>query len=110
MTDLKFTCEDEKATFLLRAARLYDEGLRLLPEWIPVSKEMPKEKPSLITGYTTSDPVLVTFVCANSPEPWPRNTVVCECMSWNGKFHHKSYSGDYKAIAWMPKPGPAKEG
>lgn len=47
MTNIQFVCEDEKATFLLRAARLYDEGLRILPEWIPVTQEIPPEKPTI---------------------------------------------------------------
>ena len=31
MTKLEFVCSDEKATFLLRAARLFDEGVELEP-------------------------------------------------------------------------------
>lgn len=40
MTKLEFTCSDEKSVFLLRAARLYDEGVKLEPvrhgQWIPI--------------------------------------------------------------------------
>ena len=31
MTKLEFTCSDEKSVFLLKAARLYDEGVKLEP-------------------------------------------------------------------------------
>ena len=82
-----------------------------IQQWIPVDQEMPKEHKSMIPNWgTVSDPVLVAFVCTTSPEPYPKNCVVCETMSRNGVFTHKSYSGEYKAIAWMSKPKPPKEG
>lgn len=43
MTHLEFYCSDEKATALLKAARLYDEGVELEPvrhgEWKQVSDD-----------------------------------------------------------------------
>ena len=85
---------------------LIAKGVTLL-KWTPVEQEMPKEHKSMIPNWgTVSDPVLVAFVCTTSTEPYPKNCVVCEAMSRNGVFTHKSYSGDYKAIAWMPKPKP----
>jgi hypothetical protein len=81
-----------------------------IQQWIPVEQEMPKEHKSMIPNLgTVSDPVLVAFVCTTSTEPYPKNCVVCEAMSRNGRFSHKSYAGEYKAIAWMPKPKPPKE-
>lgn len=80
-----------------------------IQQWIPVEQEMPKEHKSMIPNCgTVSDPVLVSFVCTTSSEPYPKNCVVCETMSRNGVFNHKSYAGEYKAIAWMPKPKPPK--
>ena len=44
MTKLELTCSDEKATFLLRAARLYDEGVELEPvrhgSWKHIKKHL----------------------------------------------------------------------
>lgn len=78
--------------------------------WIPVTERMPEERESVVPNWgTVSKPVLVAFVCTTSEEPYPQNCVVCETMSHNGVFNHKSYSGEYKAIAWMPKPSPPKE-
>lgn len=54
MTKLEFTCSDEKSVFLLKAARLYDEGVKLEPvrhgEWIPSSLD-------------PDDPYFVCSVC-----------------------------------------------
>lgn len=76
-------------------------------KWTPIAEGMPKEHRSFIPGYgTVSNPVLVTFVNTTCSEPWPNNCIVCEAISRNGVFMHKSYSGAYKAIAWMPKPKP----
>ena len=78
--------------------------------WIPVTERMPEEHESIVPNWgTVSKPLLVAFVCTTSEEPYPKNCVVCETMSHNGMFTHKSYSGDYKAIAWMLKPMPPKE-
>lgn len=82
-----------------------------IQKWIPVEQEMPKEHDTLIPILGTfSDPVLVLFKCTTSSEPYPKNCVVCETVSRDGVFTHKSYSGDYKAIAWMPKPKPPEGG
>lgn len=78
--------------------------------WIPVTERMPEEHESIVPNWgTVSKPLLVAFVCTTSEEPYPKNCVVCETMSHNGMFTHKSYSGEYKAIAWMLKPMPPKE-
>lgn len=42
MTHLEFTCSDEKATALIRASRLYDEGIEPA-EWISVKERLPKD-------------------------------------------------------------------
>lgn len=111
MTKLEFTCTEEKSVFLLKAARLYDEGLRELPEWISSEKEMPKERPSAIAGLGYfSAPVLVTWVDKTSENPRPQDRFVREGYTRNGKFVNKSYNGDLVPVAWMPLPGPAKEG
>lgn len=112
MTKLEFTVSDEKATFLLKAARLYDEGLRTLPEWILTETEMPKERPSAIAGLGDfSEPVLVTWVDKASEKPFPEDRFVRDGFTRNGEFVNKSYNGDLVPVAWMPMPDPAaKEG
>lgn len=78
--------------------------------WTPVTERMPEEYESIVPNWgTVSKPLLVAFVCTTSEEPYPKNCVVCETMSHNGRFTHKSYSGEYKAIAWRLKPMPPKE-
>ena len=42
MTHIEFTCSDEKAAALLRASRLYDEGVKPA-EWISVKDGMPED-------------------------------------------------------------------
>ena len=46
MTKLEFTCSDEKSVFLLKAARLYDEGVKLEPvrhgRWIIIEENETK--------------------------------------------------------------------
>lgn len=95
-----------------RAVIMAIDALREQEErrWIPVTDRMPEERESIVPNWgTVSKPVLVAFVCTTSEELYPQNCVVCEAMSHNGVFTHKSYSGEYKAIAWMPKPTPPKE-
>ena len=95
----------EALTMAIDALREQEER-----RWIPVTERMPEEHESIVPNWgTVSKPVLVAFVCTTSEEPYPQNCVVCETMSHNGVFTHKSYSGEYKAIAWMPKPTPPKE-
>ena len=88
MTHLEFECSDEKALFILKAARLYDEGLRDIPEWIPCSERMPEEAGSyLITARTISG---IRYVRPG-------------LLYSNGKFGRDS------VIAWQPLPKPYEE-
>lgn len=43
MTHLEFNCSDEKAVALIRASRLYDEGV-MPTEWISVDERLPEER------------------------------------------------------------------
>lgn len=43
MTHIEFDCSDEKAAALLRASRLYDEGVKP-SEWISVKVDLPKDR------------------------------------------------------------------
>ena len=95
----------EALTMAISALKEQEEN-----RWIPVTERMPKEHKSIIPDWkTVSDPVMVLFVCTTSKEPYPENCVVRECISRGGEFIHTSYSGEYKAIAWKPRPTPPKE-
>ena len=88
MTHLEFDCSDEKALFLLKAARLYDEGLRNLPEWISCNERMPEEAGSyLVTTRTISG---IRYVRPG-------------LLYSNGKF------GSDSVIAWQLLPKPYEE-
>ena len=90
MTHLEFDCTDEKALFILKAIRLYDEGLRDLPEWIPYSERLPEEEGSyLLTSKTASG---ISYVRPG-------------LLYSDGKF------GNHDCItAWMPMPLPYQKG
>ena len=95
----------EALTMAINALREQEEN-----RWVPVTERMPEEHKSVIPALGSfSDPVMVAFVCTTSKEPYPKNCVVCEAHTRNGEFTHKSYSGEYKAIAWKPRPAPPKE-
>lgn len=95
MTHLEFDCADDKAQFLLKAARLYDEGLRNLPEWIPCSEMLPETYTHVIA--TAVDGGEIETICA-----WD------DGYSWN----QNTADGTLGAcvIAWMPLPPPYKKG
>ena len=103
--DAQHECVREALNMAIDALREQEEN-----RWVAVTERMPDEHESIVPNWgTVSKPLLVAFVCTTSEEPYPKNCIVTEAMSHNGMFTHKSYSGDYKAIAWMPKPMPPKE-
>ena len=99
MNRLEINCRDEKALFLIEASRLYDEGLRVLPEWIPCSERLP------FAEYGESDNVLcsVNNRLDNSVK-W------VEILYFNGGCWCLPTGEVYESNveAWQPLPTPYK--
>lgn len=108
MTHLEFNCADEKVTFLLKAERLYDEGLRDLPEWTPCSEKLPEEEGRYLCWYKNRMEVY----------SFTNNLHKVDNFDFFGRrypafYDYSSEWGYYEADwveAWMPLPPAYKEG
>lgn len=99
MTHLEFECSDEKALFILKAARLYDEGLRDIPEWIPCSERLPEDGQTVIfTAKEVVDDDGSKFVEAG---------VYDAKKGWC--YNDSYFPNAFTFVAWMPLPEPYKE-
>jgi hypothetical protein len=87
MTHLEFTCSDEKATALLKAARLFDEGVKPA-EWINVKDRLPM-------GMTS----VLMFIDG-------RGVMIGYYQPIDGLW---SYDGWSPGTHWMPLPEPPKD-
>lgn len=108
MTHLEFNCSDEKAVALIRASRLYDEGV-MPAEWISVKERMPN-----------ADGEYLVFQHGYSGYKFVRTASFNVCYSgtdddMHGKtvwYDYDSECGDYELIDithWMPLPEAPKE-
>lgn len=84
------------------------EALKKADEWIPCSKEMPKEEKWIGTkkfGTTISDKVFVTFESQGKRFVKPVHFQNGE-LGGLDKQTMDAFYGDWKAVAWMPLPKP----
>lgn len=96
MTHLEFECSDEKALFILKAARLYDEGLRDIPEWISCDERLPEDGVYLVSCSDDSFPVKMMRLKTDITEN------VRLWYEWTGIY-------DERIFAWQPLPKPYEE-
>ena len=93
MTHIEFNCSDEKAVALIRASRLYDEGV-MPAEWISVKDDLPTHvcMPCLI--YADG--------CTNVAD-WSHDKYGDDWWFYvDGEY-------DPEVTHWMPLPEPPKE-
>ena len=95
MTHLEFECSDEKALFILKAARLYDEGLRNLPDWISCDERLPKEDESVLVQPRWADEKFELIIAWRGVNMW---------TGTDGWGHENGYLDNDEVIAWMPLP------
>lgn len=94
MTHLEFNCSDEKAVALIRASRLYDEGVMPV-EWISVKDRLPKKHEEVLACTDDGCMDVLGLGDAMGVLFWEDNNFVC-------------YPKDYVAY-WMPLPEAPKE-
>lgn len=110
MTHLEFDCRDEKAVFLLRASRLYDEGKM---HWIPFEmRKMDDEEKEAY--FTDCDEIL----CCELPDDGDEILVSYKNGLVGTDIFGRDDDGCYlesgnefvtEVTAWMPLPEPYRE-
>lgn len=103
MTHLEFDCSDEKAVALLRASRLYDEGVKPA-EWISVEDGCPV-LPDKDFCYVW---VIAYSGYHNTPLPMMYKRTIIRGKRherWKNSIGSLAPDPDY----WMPLPEPPKE-
>lgn len=95
MTHIEFTCSNEKAAALLRASRLYDEGVKPA-EWISVKDRLPDDLRF----------VLVYIRHKKTPYDQYRDIRIMLRLEKYGWLHLEERS---EVTHWMPLPKPPKD-